>query len=91
MVGGLFLPIWPVGVLFGTISFLPAEAGWQGKLIFALLVAYPVIWGVLTWLSWRVLRKGRAGLAILLSLPPALPLLVLVGYLLYGGFLEYRT
>jgi hypothetical protein len=76
-VGAVTLLFYP-GVFLATIMAIGSQregdTGLMALIALILLVAsvaYPVIWAVLWWSSWRALRRGEARRALVLSAPPA--------------------
>lgn len=92
--GAVTLLAYP-GVLIASFMSLGGESRSSSGLATAvasvLLVGsllYPVIWGVLWFLSWRAFKRGRPKLAALLSAPPLLCLAAFVGLLMAGRVYE---
>jgi hypothetical protein len=76
-VGAVTLLFYP-GVIVATMMAVGAQRGGDaglvalmGPMLLAVSFAYPVIWAGLWWSSWRALRRGETGRALLLSAPPA--------------------
>lgn len=76
-VGAITLLFYP-GVVLATIMAVASQEGgdrglvmWAGRLLLAASFAYPVMWALLWWGSWRALRRGQARRALVLSAPPA--------------------
>jgi hypothetical protein len=78
-VGALSLLVYP-GVLAAVAMGMEAPAtGWGDQVVQLLmyfLCAYPLVWIALWVGSWMAIRRGRTVLALLLSLPPALALVL---------------
>jgi len=78
-VGALSLLVYP-GVLAAVAMGMEAPAtGWGDQLVQLLmyfLCAYPLVWIALWVGSWIAIRRRRTVLAIVLSLPPALALVL---------------
>ena len=90
ILGALSLLIYP-GILLANVMSLAAPPSPNPGLLDALvkgllwvMLGYPLIWIVLWWLSWRVLRRGSTTLAFVLSTPPAL-FFAALGVVLLGG------
>ena len=79
VVGALSLLVYP-GVLAAVAMGMEAPAtGWGDQVVQLLmyfLCAYPLVWITLWVGSWMAIRRGRTVLALLLSLPPALALVL---------------
>jgi hypothetical protein len=76
-VGAVTLLVYP-GVILATIMAVGSQPGGDaglvalmGRILLVASVAYPVIWAVLWWSSWRALRRGQPRRALVLSAPPA--------------------
>jgi hypothetical protein len=76
-VGAVTLLFYP-GVILATIMAVGSQRGGDtglaasmGPILLVASCAYPVIWAVLWWSSWRALRRGEARRALVLSAPPA--------------------
>jgi hypothetical protein len=76
-VGAVTLLFYP-GVVLATIMSVGSQRGGDagllaliGYVLLAASIAYPVIWAVLWWSSWRALRRGEDRRALVLSTPPA--------------------
>jgi hypothetical protein len=78
-VGALSLLVYP-GVLAAVAMGMEAPAtGWGDQVVQFLmyfLCTYPLVWIALWVGSWMAIRRGRTVLAFVLSLPPALALVV---------------
>lgn len=73
VVGGAAILAYPAVLAAGVMGIAGPGSGpraFLGRLVLAASLAYPLVWVVLFWLSWRALRRGRTGLAFALSAPP---------------------
>lgn len=73
LVGALAIVAYPAVLVAGVMGIAAPGSGLRaslGRLVLAASLTYPVVWGLLFWLSWRAFRRGRTGLAFLLSAPP---------------------
>jgi hypothetical protein len=95
--GAVTLLAYPM-VLVASLMSLAAEPGEASglatasmRLLFAASLAYPVIWGLLWFASWRAFKRGRPVLAALLSAPPLLILASFAGLMVFGSAYEAWT
>lgn len=73
LVGAAAVLAYPAVLLAGVMGIAAPGSGPRaalGRVVLAASLAYPLVWAVLFWPSWRALRRGRTGLAFALSVPP---------------------
>lgn len=75
--GAVTLFVYP-GVVLATTMAAGSQSGGDaglaaliGPVLLVASIAYPLIWAVLWWTSWRALRRGQERRALVLSVPPA--------------------
>jgi hypothetical protein len=89
--GAVTLLAYPMVLVASLMSLAAEPSGASGlvtalmRLLFAASLAYPVIWGVLWFASWRAFKRGRPVLAALLSAPPLLILASFAGLMAFSS------
>jgi hypothetical protein len=82
VVGGLSILVYPAVLIANIMAMAAPGHKVITSLPWVLLSFYPIVWGLLFWLSWRAMARGAVRLAFAMSSIPAFACLLPLGVII---------